>query len=554
MHFVKQTLCQVILCWTASFSASTFSATIPAGLVRLFHGEILFDSRRDQPFDALVKFNNDFSPYLDTTTPALDNELLANEITVNDLQLAFGLGKLASENITAQLHSDNHWLFNHNSYQLALFYYKKNRPLDTIQTLNLIKKSTNKNDHTDIQYLRALAYIGVGKFNAATKILLKLSAENPANAYIQYNLGIALLQKGEEEKGLSILSSLGQTESHDIELMALKDKVNLQLGYHHLGTGKAQQAKTYFKRIQLEGPFSRQALVGSGWADFARGQIERALVPWTLLQENETLNDSSIEAKMALPYAYASLGAHGKAANLYGHAIDSIESEIGTIDSTIKSIGNGKLTQTLLAEFDNQRKDWLGDVLSRSEPPQYYLPLLLTTEAFRQLAENLHDLAVMNNRLQHWQTSMNAFNELITLKQKHYIDSIPETEKQLLETHKKINRVLARQQQISTGNNKVHNTAVQQLKNKYADHLEIRKAVSRHKQQLPQYKQQLAALSKKIKPLNNRVNLAIAELSKQIETIAIDTLENKRQRLENYRVTALFALAESYDFATRKQQ
>lgn len=554
MPTVTRYLCGFALCWTATIHASDTD-----DFARLLQGEVLFESLRDHKLDALLKLNTGLSQHIEyDSVSQKKNEQPLNISSTIELQLAFGLSQLTNTTTIAQFDKDNHkQLRNHDAYQLAQFYYKNHKPVDVIRILNMIQDDTNNHIRPELEYLRALAYIRVGKFSAATIILENLPDFDGSKAYIMYNQGIALLQSGDEEKGISILSLLGEVETSDFEILALKDKANLKLGYRFLETGKPEQAKRYFKRIRLEGPFTSQALLGSGWASFSLGQIERAIVPWTLLHDKTTVNDSVVEAKMALPYAYAKVGAHGKAANLYGHAIELFESELSSLNASIETIRNGELTQIILDEFDIQDKNWFINLLRRSRKQQQdYLPLLTTSDQFLKLAEELHDLALIKNRLEQLRTSITSYNEFVELKRKNYASIMPEAEKEILKIYGQMKKIVANDDQQSAIQDIPQNTdtEITKLKHTYSDYLKTREAEAKHHQQLAGLVRQLPEFSTQVKLLSNKLRKIIARTDKQIQLVAIDTLEQKRKRLQSYRANALFALAESYDFATRKQQ
>ena len=81
-------------------------------------------------------------------------------------------------------------------------------------------------------------------------------------------------------------------------------------------------------RVRLDGPFSNQALLRAGWADASADNYERALVPWTLLAERPTTDAAVQEAMLALPYAYSKLNVYGRAAVLYGQAVEAFSGEL----------------------------------------------------------------------------------------------------------------------------------------------------------------------------------------------------------------------------------
>ena len=82
-------------------------------------------------------------------------------------------------------------------------------------------------------------------------------------------------------------------------------------------------AQSSLDRVRLEGPFSNQALLRAGWADATAERFERALVPWSILAEREATDSAVQEAMLALPYAYSQLDVHGRAALLYGSAVET---------------------------------------------------------------------------------------------------------------------------------------------------------------------------------------------------------------------------------------
>jgi predicted nucleic acid-binding Zn-ribbon protein len=57
----------------------------------------------------------------------------------------------------------------------------------------------------------------------------------------------------------------------------------------------------------------------------------------------------------------------------------------------------------------------------------------------------------------------------------------------------------------------------------------------------------------RLQQTETKLNGIMARQGRMMETMAINELEKRRQRLEDYQIKARFALAESYDRATKKQ-
>ncbi len=161
--------------------------------------------------------------------------------------------------------------------------------------------------------------------------------------YGQFNLGVALVRAGEAERGLALLDAVGSLETRWPELMALRDKANLAIGYARLQAGEPAAARSALERVRLSGPQSSKALLGAGWADAAAKQYEAALLPWHELQGRNLLDAAVQESFLAVPYAYAELGAMAQAVEYYERAISAYDAERARIGESIGAIRSGEL-------------------------------------------------------------------------------------------------------------------------------------------------------------------------------------------------------------------
>ena len=101
-------------------------------------------------------------------------------------------------------------------------------------------------------------------------------------------------------------------------------------------------------------------------------------------------NISVQESLMAVPYAYSQLGAYGKAANLYNHAMTVFSREITSLDNSIKSIRKGKFLTALLNE-DEKKLDMVLQLTTRR-----FLDRRLQTVVFgRGDAKSIHHARVL---------------------------------------------------------------------------------------------------------------------------------------------------------------
>jgi hypothetical protein len=92
---------------------------------------------------------------------------------------------------------------------------------------------------------------------------------------------------------------------------------------------------------------------------------------------------------------------------------------------------------------------------------------------------------------------------------------------------------------------------IQKLNDIYRSFIRTRQAAT---QSYEGYEIPIRQLRTRLLATQVKLNGIMARQGRILDTLAINELDGRRQRLEEYQVKARFALAESYDRATRKQQ
>ncbi len=635
------TLFSVFLC---SMSLAVASSLKNIELRDLYFGEVLYYAYQDLHFDALARLDAELSQYYQLDESELDpfhKHLGHAEFSVGDIELQYRMNQRAGRAIQAVLGKGID-LATRNQAALALarVFYKKNDPQSTLYALQLIRyeidKSHNKEKHSldilrgkepetfnaDVAYLRALASIDIGRFETAVNSLQALKNEKTLQGFVLYNLGIALIQSGQEQQGLAALDELGSMDLSEEGLLALHDKTNLKLAYRYLDKGNAKQAQKYFERVRLAGPYSNRALLGSGWVAVSQGRYDRALVPWSLLHKRAETNYSVQEVLMAVPYAYSKLNAYGKAANLYDHAMDVFAEEVNRLDESITNIRKGKFLAALLDDNADKDKNWVVNLRALPDAPETrYILELVASHDFQQSYKNYKDLAELHHHLDKWLADLTVYEEMIELRRAYQQPLLPVVEKEF----KKLDaRIKLRLEQRNNLAGKIKNmlisprpeylatsaerqaldtiTALEEISivNPQLVDADITQRIKRlrgvlswrvqseYDQRLTDAYNNLVSLDEIIKKLKSRYNSFIrtrqaatqsyegytipirqlrtrlfaaqrklkAVMAKQgrlLETMAINELDSRRKRLEDYQIKARFALAESYDRATKAQ-
>src|SRR5260370_12659013 len=310
---------------------------------------------------------------------------------------------------------------------------------DALQALARIKGTVPEEIKGDLEFLRANVYMATGQPGEAVKVLAQLKANERLARFVAYNLGIALLQDGRPQDAIEQLEKAGQLPAGDPAGLAIRDKSNLVLGTMLFESGNFERARQAWDRVHLEGPFSNQALLRAGWAEASAQQYDRALVPWNILVDREPTDAAVQEVILAVPHAYASLKLHGRAALLYGRALELFSNQIERVDASIRSIREGQFLNAVIREESREDETWIIRLRSLPGSPEtYYLMELMASHDFQTALHNYLDLEDLRSRLNASKTSLDAFDDIIRLRGQNYEPLLPEVDAQFRELDSQI--------------------------------------------------------------------------------------------------------------------
>ncbi len=446
--------------WPIAVSLIVMLAATPSkgdDLNDLYFGEALYYAHQGYYFEALERLDAELGQLYGLDEPELDSlyvHLNDAEFSVGDFELHYRMHHRAGRAIPAVLEGDvDEDVRNDAAYRLARIHFQKGQMSDALHALGRIEGKIPAPIRDDIEFLRANIYMATERPSDAVSILKRLQGAGDLKGFASYNLGIALLQAGRQKDALQQLDRAGQVGDGDHATGAIRDKSNLVLGTILLEAGEFDQAKQFLDRVSLEGPFSNQALLSSGWADVSVENYERAVVPWSILAKRNVTDGSAQEAMLALPYAYSKLNVHGRAAVFYGRALESFSVELEKLDASINSIRDGRFLQALIREEIRQDKDWVIQLRSLPDTPEtYYLMELSASHVFQNGLQNYLDLADLRKKLVSWQTSVDSFDDMVEIRGEHYDPLLPDVDHQFrkldsrmrlrIEQHKLLDRRL----------------------------------------------------------------------------------------------------------------
>src|SRR5215510_9456647 len=419
------------------------SPVVGGDLKDLYFGEALFHAKQGQFFDAIQRLDTELAMHHGLDQPELDTlhfHVNDAEFNVGDFELNYRMHHKAGRAIKAVLEGAvDESVRNEAAFRLARIHFQKDQLDDAQNALARIHGVVPGPIKDDLEFLRANIDMATGKPGDAVKVLQQVHSDQDLTGFVAYNLGIALFEGGRTREAIEQLDKAGRLSATDGAGLAIRDKSNLVLGSMLFESGDFERAKQSLDRVRLEGPFSNQALLRAGSAAASAKQYESALVPWNILVEREPTDAAVQEAMLAVPHAYASLNLHGRAAIMYGRALEQFSKQIKRVDASVGSIQEGRFLKALIREESRQDETWVIRLRSLPDAPEtYYLMELMASHDFQTALHNYLDLEDLQSRLISWKTSLDAFDDIIRVRGENYKPRLPEVDAKFRELDARI--------------------------------------------------------------------------------------------------------------------
>src|SRR6266699_2805409 len=547
-----------------------------------YFGEALYHAYQGQYFDALQRLDTELAQYHVLDEPKLDTlhyHINNAEFSVGDFELDYRMHQRAGRAIKAVLEGAvDEAVRNEAAFRLARIHFQKDQLDDALQALARIKGKVPEEIRGDVEFLRANVYMATGQPSEAVKVLAQLKSNERLAGFVAYNLAIARLQDGRPQEALEQLDKAGQLPSGDPAGLAIRDKSNLVLGTMLFESGNFERARQSLDRVHLEGPLSNQALLRAGWAEDSAHQYDRALELFSNQIERVKASIRSIQE---------------------GRFLNALIREESREDETwvirLRNLPDAPETYYLMElmashDFQTALQNYLDleDLRSRLIAwktsldafddinrlrGQNYEPLLPEVDAqFRELDSRIH------LRLEQRKHLAERLQAILTAPRPDYLATAEEQiaggrialiEKQLGDSDKPESLALRQRAarlrgaltwRLETEYNErltaayVHlnelNAPVDALTRQYDVFVRTRQAATHS---YVGYDVQIARLRERVGDTLQRVDMLIARQGHMIETVAINQLEARRERLAVQQTEARFGVADSYDRAARGQ-
>ncbi len=387
----------------------------------LHYGEVLFQFYSGQEFQALTELEA-FSQWQRMPHHAADADLLAG-----GLYLELGMHNEAGRRFERLLtESIPVGVRNQAWFYLAKIWYERGYYERSEQAIGRIQGTLNPELEAERVHLLVNSLMRQKRYDEAIALLKDWHGPADWMAYAGFNLGVALVRAGRLPEADPILTSVGTINTSSDELLNLRDKANLALGFAYLQANDSPKARAPLERVRLTGPYSSRALLGDGWAHAAQGEYRAALTPWLELRQRNLLDAAVQESYLAVPYAFSKLNAGGQSAEYYESALTSFAAESDNLDAAIAHIHEGHMLDDLLGDDKDARYGWFWQLKALPDSPQSrYLYTLLADNDFQEGLKNYRDMAFLQGTLRHWDDSMEAFAAMIDTRQRAYAERLP---------------------------------------------------------------------------------------------------------------------------------
>jgi tetratricopeptide (TPR) repeat protein len=397
----------------------------------LAYGDVLFYFFEDDYFDSITRL---LAARQLGRVPHTQEEA---ELLLGGLYLSLGEHVEAGRIFEALLNKNtSEFVRNRAWFYLGKVWYQRGYLEESERALRQVSDKMDPRINAERYMLLAQLMMRQGRYDEAITALGSWHGAPDWTAYAQFNLGVALVRRDRLAEAITYLDRVGNMQTRSEELLALKDKANLALGFALLQAQRAAEAKPILQRVRLEGPYSSKALLGVGWADAGMGEFKRALVPWLALRKRSLLDSAVQESFLTVPYAYAQLSATGQAAEFYNSAIESFDSELKRIDDSIEGIRSGKLLDRLLNDDKKDTLTWYWQLTTVPNAPESrYLYALLASNEFQEGLKNYRELNFMSRNLDDWRDDVSAYDDMLDTRQEAYNQRVPKADAVLAATN-----------------------------------------------------------------------------------------------------------------------
>jgi hypothetical protein len=398
--------------------AKGMSTSVEATPVKALHyGDTLFNFFQEKHFSAITGLMT--SQHFDRLSPHGDEA----EVLRGGLLLSYGVHGEAGQIFASLIDKgaapsvrDRAWFY------LAKIRYQRGFNAQAEAALARIEGRLPTALAEERGLLQAQLLMARGDYAGAAGVLGPMAANTKrASPFARFNLGVALVKSGDGVRGTALLDEIGRAPADNEEQRSLRDRANLALGVAALQDQRPADARRLLERVRINSLHANKALLGFGWAAAAQKQPGLALVSWSELAGREASDPAVLEARIAVPFAHAEMGAYGQSLRQYEYAVSEFDAEGERLDASIAAIRTGKMIDGLLERNPADEMGWSGSLRKLSEMPHVaHLSQVLAQHEFQEAFKNVRDLRFLEGNLQQWRDTLGVFRDMLENRRQAY--------------------------------------------------------------------------------------------------------------------------------------
>lgn len=426
-----------IFFWTAtpSISAEGKAPTKPTSDLTAFKATSLTPGEQvaDEPADpaALAFGEVVFDYYNGRSLPAATNLLLARrhgalterddyaELLLGELYTSFGLSEAAEKTFAGLVQRDIlPKIRNETWFRTAELHYRQGRFDNAARILEGQISALPFDLEQSRLVMLGNIYLRRGDLQPAANILSRVRTDHVMGAYALYNTGVALLRTDQDtERGMAMLQQARNLSAFNEEANALKDRAAIAMGFVWLQKGEFDKAREALLSVRASGPYSNQAILGLGYANFQRKDYTRALPPLIELSGRNPSDTTVQEALLLAPLAFEELNAEAQALQAYEKAASILKGEQQKIEKAIIRVREPEWLESLSPDSQDALSDKafvaVNPQTSTRAPEAAYLYSLFASREFSDEYASFLELKRLDVIIEHWLQQIAIFQEML---------------------------------------------------------------------------------------------------------------------------------------------
>ena len=299
-------------------------------------------------------------------------------------------------------------------YELARVDFNRGNAAAARGSLNSMNRRLSRELDAERRLLLGQVLLALGDNVQAAQVLEDWRGPPVQTGYASYNRGIALLRAGQTREGVKALEQVNRMRGDGEEMLALKDKSNLALGYALAQRNDLDRARNYLERVRLQGPFSNAALLAKGWLELEQGRPKAALGPWLALRERAASDPAVQEALLTAPSVQRELEQLPGAARDLETAVDTYTRQLEQLSEASATLQSREGLRALLEESQAAKKQ--ASEIASTRPTTsggQYLGEVMAGGSYQSVLRDYGDLAFVEDRLKDWLGDVDQLDQVV---------------------------------------------------------------------------------------------------------------------------------------------